>query len=241
MKILSIDTSNAPLAIALVEDDQLVAETTLNVTKNHSVFLMPVIEQLMKMASWTPAELNRIVVAKGPGSYTGVRIAVTTAKTLASTLKIELVGVSSLAVMAKDPAELTNLPVIAIFNARRNTVFTGGYQMEQGKLVSFIEDAHMELSELIEKINEKQQPVLIVGDILPEFKNQFETNSKFITLGNEQSSFPSAFQLGLMGAKINPVSDIDSFVPDYLRITEAEMNWQKSHPGELKKSYVREV
>lgn len=89
MKILSIDTSNAPLAIALVEDKQLVAETTLNITKNHSVFLMPVIEQLMQMASWTPQQLNRIVVAKGPGSYTGVRIAVTTAKTLASTLNID--------------------------------------------------------------------------------------------------------------------------------------------------------
>lgn len=241
MKILSIDTSNAPLAIALVEDKQLVAETTLNITKNHSVFLMPVIEQLMQMASWTPQQLNRIVVAQGPGSYTGVRIAVTTAKTLASTLNIELVGVSSLEVLAKAPIELTGLPVVSIFNARRNTVFAGGYQLKKNQLQTFIPEAHYELADLISQINANQQPVMVVGEIIPEFKDQFMNNTNLVTFGNAQSQFPSAFQLALIGTDRQSVEDIDGFVPNYLRITEAEMNWQKSHPGESKKSYVREV
>ena len=79
-----------------LEDKQILAETTINIKKNHSITLMPAIDFLMASLDWTPKDLDRIVVAEGPGSYTGLRIAVATAKTLAHTLNIELVGMSSL-------------------------------------------------------------------------------------------------------------------------------------------------
>ena len=72
LKILAIDTSNYPMSIALVEDDRLMAQTTLNMVRNHSVYVLPTIERLMDDLGWTPADLNRVVVANGPGSYTGV-------------------------------------------------------------------------------------------------------------------------------------------------------------------------
>lgn len=96
LKILAIDTSNYPMSIALVEDDRLMAQTTLNMVRNHSVYVLPTIERLMDDLGWTPADLNRVVVANGPGSYTGIRIATTTAKVLATTLGIDLVAESSL-------------------------------------------------------------------------------------------------------------------------------------------------
>lgn len=66
LKILAIDTSNHPMSIALVEDDRLMAQTTLNMVRNHSVYVLPTIERLMDDLGWTPTDLNRVVVANGP-------------------------------------------------------------------------------------------------------------------------------------------------------------------------------
>jgi tRNA threonylcarbamoyladenosine biosynthesis protein TsaB len=95
MKVLAIDTSNLIMGIAVLDNGKVLGEYITNLKKNHSIRVMPAIEELMKETGVKPAELDRIVVAKGPGSYTGVRIGVTIAKTLAWTLKKELVGVSS--------------------------------------------------------------------------------------------------------------------------------------------------
>ena len=87
MKLLAFDTSSQALSVALTEDDNLLGKIDLNIKKNHSITLMPAIDFLMTHVGIKPEELDRIAVAQGPGSYTGLRIAVTTAKTLASTLK----------------------------------------------------------------------------------------------------------------------------------------------------------
>ena len=85
MKVLAFDTSSKALSLAILADKQLLAETTINIKKNHSITLMPAIDFLMGSLDLTPKDLDRIVVAEGPGSYTGLRIAVATAKTLAHT------------------------------------------------------------------------------------------------------------------------------------------------------------
>ena len=73
MKILAFDTSSTALSVALLEDEKLVAESTVTVKKNHSISLMPTIDFLVAQAGWQPSDLERIVVAQGPGSYTGLR------------------------------------------------------------------------------------------------------------------------------------------------------------------------
>src|SRR5690606_20837175 len=100
MIYLGIDTSNSPLAIALAKEDTIIIEETTNLKINHSLTAMPAIEELMAKAKVTPAQLTHIAVAEGPGSYTGVRIGLTIAKTLAWSLKIPLHMVSSLKVLA---------------------------------------------------------------------------------------------------------------------------------------------
>lgn len=244
MKILAIDTSNHPLSIAVVDDGQLVAETTLNLTKNHSIYVMPTIEQLVKIAGWQPTDLERIVVAKGPGSYTGVRIAVTTAKTLADTLNIDLVGVSSLAVIGIHVARLQiGKPVLTIFNARRNNVFVGGYRVVDDSVETWLDQQHMAFGQLLSWIIEQQVMVSMVGEMTAEFVRQIHDSdaARYVTVLPEQYALPSAYELAMIGAPLPPVAELDDFVPDYLRITEAEANWQKKHPGESKQSYVREI
>ena len=143
MKLLAFDTSNQALSLAILEDEHLLAQTTLNIKKNHSITLMPAIDFLMNSLDMKPKDLDRIVVAQGPGSYTGLRIAVATAKTLAHTLKIELVGVPSL--LALVPEQVEGL-VIPIMDARRNKVDAGFYQSGQ----TVRPEAHLPLAEVLE-------------------------------------------------------------------------------------------
>ena len=81
MKLLAFDTSSTALSVAILEDDRLLADASLTIKKNHSISLMPTIDFLMKSVNLSPQDLDRIVVAEGPGSYTGLRVAVATAKT----------------------------------------------------------------------------------------------------------------------------------------------------------------
>src|SRR5699024_7344353 len=81
--------------VAIMKDSRVIGEIVTHLKKNHSVRLMPAIDQLMKEVKVIPEDLTKIVVAKGPGSYTGVRIGLTTAKTMAWALDIPIIGISS--------------------------------------------------------------------------------------------------------------------------------------------------
>ena len=83
MTVLAVDTSNQALGVALLDEDKIIGEYITNMKKNHSIRIMPAIQMLMKDCERTPRDLSKIVVAKGPGSYTGLRIGVTIAKTMA--------------------------------------------------------------------------------------------------------------------------------------------------------------
>ena len=84
---LGIDTANAPLSVAIVKDGKVVAEVIQNIKVTHSVGAMSAVEELFAKANMKPAQVDAIAISEGPGSYTGVRIGVTIAKTLAWTLK----------------------------------------------------------------------------------------------------------------------------------------------------------
>ena len=162
MKILALDTSNRPLSVAILDDGQLLAMTTTNIRKNHSIQLQPIIETLVKQVGLKMHDFKRIVVADGPGSYTGLRIATTTAKTLAYTLNIDLVAVSSLRTLAANVGDEDRL-IVPLFDARRENVFAGIYQQTADGLVAVLEDQHLAIKELAAKLLEMHKPVWFVG------------------------------------------------------------------------------
>ena len=130
MKVLAFDTSSKALSVAILDGKNLLADVTVNIKKNHSITLMPAIDFLMTSVDLQPSDLDRIVVAQGlQGPITGLRVAVATAKTLAYTLNIELVGVSSLYALAA-AADFDGL-VVPIMDARRNNVYAGFYKNGQ--------------------------------------------------------------------------------------------------------------
>ncbi|WP_019724582.1 tRNA (adenosine(37)-N6)-threonylcarbamoyltransferase complex dimerization subunit type 1 TsaB, partial [Enterococcus mundtii] len=118
MITLGIDTANQTLAVGVLEDQTVLGQIQINKKKNHSLTLMPALDQLISDCQLTPEQIDRIAVSSGPGSYTGLRIGVTTAKTLAYALNKELVGVSSLAVLAANCVGIEGI-IVPMFDARR--------------------------------------------------------------------------------------------------------------------------
>lgn len=228
MKIAAFDTSSKALTLAILEDETLLAQMTLNIKKNHSITLMPAIDFLMNSLDMKPTDLERIVVAQGPGSYTGLRMAVATAKTLAHTLKIELVGVSSL--LALVPEQVEGL-VIPVMDARRNNVYAGFYQSGQ----SVRPEAHLPLAEVLEIAGVADQPVTFVGETAV-FAEQIEAALPGVSV---QPTLPDAAAIGRLGLDL-PAQSIHDFVPNYLKRVEAEENWLKTHQ-ESSNSYIQRL
>ncbi|UJD04500.1 tRNA (adenosine(37)-N6)-threonylcarbamoyltransferase complex dimerization subunit type 1 TsaB [Streptococcus infantis] len=227
MKVLAFDTSSKALSLAILEDKQLLAETTINIKKNHSITLMPAIDFLMTCLDLTPKDLDRIVVAEGPGSYTGLRIAVATAKTLAHTLNIELVGMSSL--LALVPSQQEGL-VVPLMDARRNNVYAGFYENENPVLP----EAHLSFAEVLEQVKDAEQ-VTFVGEV-GVFAEQIQER---LPQANYQETLPNAANLALW-AWDKEVDSLHDFVPNYLKRVEAEENWLKNHT-ESGESYIKRL
>ena len=163
MNVLALDTSNYSLGIALVNEEKVIGEYMTNMKKNHSVRVMPGIERLLGDCDMKPADIDKIVVAKGPGSYTGVRIGVTIAKTLAWTLNIPLVGISSLEVLAASCGRYFDGFVSPLFDARRGQIYTGLYQFNNGQLESVIHDRILLSVDWAEQLRKYEEKILFVG------------------------------------------------------------------------------
>ncbi|KKB40090.1 tRNA (adenosine(37)-N6)-threonylcarbamoyltransferase complex dimerization subunit type 1 TsaB [Bacillus thermotolerans] len=231
MKVLAIDTSTYTLGVSLLEGEKLIGEYTTDLNKNHSLRVMPAVEVLMKECGVEPAELEKIVVAKGPGSYTGVRIGVTIAKTLAWSLKVPLSGVSSLAVLAAS-AHFYPSYISPIFDARRGRVYTGLYKYEKGQLVTVKEDRNVLLTDWCHELKELPGEILFVGkDVALHKETIREEMNEQAVCGKEYTSYPRPYELGILGLQA-PDEEIHSFVPNYIRLAEAEAKWLEKQADE---------
>ena len=137
-RMLALDTSTRSLTAALLEGERVVAESQSFSERNHSVQLIPVLQALLRTAGWKPADLDKIAAGQGPGSYTGVRIAVTAAKTLAWTIGKPLVGVSSLEALAfgaRSEVEHSTesrgtVWIVPLMDARRDRFYTSLFAID---------------------------------------------------------------------------------------------------------------
>lgn len=226
---LGLDTANAPLSVALVRDGELLVELNSAMGLNHSAGAMPAVEQLFKRAGIKPADIDAIAVSEGPGSYTGVRIGVTIAKTLAWTLDKPLVGVSSLRVLASNIFTY-GVTISPLIDARRGNVYAGLYRRhEDGTLECLMEDRHMALSDLLDRLKKEANPVVFVGE--GARKNEEALKEALGELGRRAhftQDTPRASLLITEAQQAEPEA-IHSFAPEYRRITEAEANWRKAN------------
>ena len=131
MKLLAIDTTGQTASVAVLEDDTLLAEYTINYHMTHSQTIMPMIEQICNMIKLNKNEIDYIACSCGPGSFTGLRIGAATAKGLALGLDISVVAVPTLDALAYNIFD-TSAVICPIMDARRQQVYTAFYQWNEG-------------------------------------------------------------------------------------------------------------
>lgn len=213
MNTLLIDTSNQPMSIALMKDEEVLAAKTTNNKTNHSVQLMPGIQELFTQCDLTKENIDAIIVAQGPGSYTGVRIGVTVAKTLAYALNVRLFGVSSLEALAATTHQ-TNQLIVPLFDARRDAVYAGVYQHQYGQLKTIINDGYITIDELLTQLHSLKEPYIFIGQDAKKLSARLD--------GPIEENLPDA---AVMLDLIKQPANIYTFTPNYLKLSEAERNW----------------
>ncbi|MBC2369209.1 tRNA (adenosine(37)-N6)-threonylcarbamoyltransferase complex dimerization subunit type 1 TsaB [Listeria booriae] len=228
MIILGIDTSNDTLGVSLWRDQAVVGEFITNLKKNHSIRLLPAIADLMKTCDITPQDLAKIAVAEGPGSYTGLRIGVTVAKTMAWDLKIPLVGVSGLELMAQNGRFFDGL-VVPIMDARRGNVYAGVYEAQGETMVVKKADGHHAFADLLQTLAPLNERILFIGDAVTAFATEAaEVLGDRAIFAKEALRYPRPAFLGELASEAQGV-DAHSFVPKYLKLAEAESKWLEAN------------
>lgn len=233
MRTLIIDSSTMSLSMALMEEKTLITEITTNTKIQHSAQMMPLIETMFKTVKWKPDMLQRIVVTKGPGSYTGLRIGVTAAKTLAQTLNIALYSVSSLQALAVN-AEKAHHYILPFIDARRGTVYGAGYKRDNsGDWEEIGAIGHYEFGDWLSKIaslNLTDKLYFISPDsanFTAEIVHKFGAQA---VIAPDSSSLIRASQLSKLPLRLE---DADTFIPEYAKLAEAEENWRMQNQDKV--------
>ncbi|MBR0399151.1 MAG: tRNA (adenosine(37)-N6)-threonylcarbamoyltransferase complex dimerization subunit type 1 TsaB [Eubacterium sp.] len=153
MKILAIDSSGIVATVALLDDDILVAEYTINHKKTHSQTLLPMIDEIIKMAELDLQDLDAVAVAGGPGSFTGLRIGSATAKGLGLALDVPLISVPTLDALAYNLCGSADI-VCPMMDARRQQVYTGVYSFYGEQMETLMPQAPMAVEDIAARLNE---------------------------------------------------------------------------------------
>ena len=171
MKILGIDTSSMAASVAVIEDNKLICEYTINTKKTHSQKLMPMIENMLGLSDLNVREIDAIAVCEGPGSFTGLRIGMATAKAIAHVNDIPVIGVNSLEALAAN-MNLCDKKICSILDAQRNQVYTGRYQYEGTKLVEIKEIGIQQIDELLEELAQSKEEWILVGEAVYKYEDK---------------------------------------------------------------------
>ncbi|SFP30121.1 tRNA (adenosine(37)-N6)-threonylcarbamoyltransferase complex dimerization subunit type 1 TsaB [Salibacterium halotolerans] len=230
MKILAIDTSSHVMGTAVSSENGILAEYITNFKKNHSLRLMPAVHQMMKEVDMAPEELDAVAAAKGPGSYTGVRIGVTTAKTMAWSLGIPVYGISSLMQLAAGGTWFPGL-ICPFADARRGRVYTGLYRFRNGILTTERSDRVTSLDDWLEKLNETEKPVLFLSRDSKQHESAIrDTLGERAVFGGDAENRPRPSDLISLTAQMEPQPP-HSLVPEYAQMAEAEKKWYAAEEG----------
>ncbi len=163
MNILAIETSTLTGSVAITSETQVIGELTLSVSVRHSERLMPAIDRLFSDAGMKIADIDLFAVAKGPGSFTGLRIGMAAAQGLASAAKKPVIGISTLEGLAVNGLYFSGL-IVPVLNAFRGEVYRGIFRSEGNTLIRLQEDAVMSMEALKKELESVEKPILLLGD-----------------------------------------------------------------------------
>ncbi|MCR5543567.1 MAG: tRNA (adenosine(37)-N6)-threonylcarbamoyltransferase complex dimerization subunit type 1 TsaB [Eubacterium sp.] len=231
MKILGIDSSGMVASVAIIQDDVIKAEYTMNHKKTHSETLLPMIDEIVKTSEIRLEELDAIAIAAGPGSFTGLRIGAATAKGLAMAIDKPIIPVKTCEGLAFNMWGADGL-IVPMIDARRNQVYTGIYQVK-GNVEVLMDQTPMDIHELVEKVNEMAtfdgkpfSEVTFLGDGFPIYEDviwkEIKLPCKTAPASISRQRAASVATYGEILYKEKKFVNADDFAPEYLRKSQAE-------------------
>ena len=165
MRILALDSTALSGSVALYNDRSLVAEYTVNTGNTHSQTLLPMVESVLALAGWSVGDIDLFACTVGPGSFTGVRIGISTVKGLAFGKNKICVGVSTLEAMARGIASFCiDALICPVMDARRGQLYTAVFKPQGGRLIRLMPDSLISAEELSERLDAYDKPVYFTGD-----------------------------------------------------------------------------
>lgn len=219
MFTLVIEASNQSLSVALFKGQNVIGNRHIEKTLQHSIHLAPLIEQVMLQSQCTYNQLSAIVVSNGPGSYTGLRIGVTFAKTLSQMLNIPLIPVSSLHVLSESVVNQCHKLIVPFYDARRQNVYVG-YYVEGNSIGA---DEHVAMAAVLEKVAKQSKDVVFISPDIAIYKEMIAEKFPHAMLIEK---YPNACDMQTF--LTFPHKHYHEVVPSYLKLAEAEEVWQKT-------------
>lgn len=232
MYVLGIESATPVAAVAVAGKDGILAERMVLNKRTHSVNLLPMIKAVLDDAEVSRSNLAGIAVSGGPGSFTGLRIGMSTAKTLAQVWGLPVAGISTLETLAHGLAGHGRL-VCPVLNARKNEVYTAVYDFTGSVPVPLVRPRAARMEELIDLLAGLQRPVTFLGDGVPVYKSRLEAGlprlAAFAPLAASYPRGAAVAELGLIAFAAGRGSNPMHLQPEYIRLSEAETVWLKKH------------
>lgn len=225
MKILGLDSSGLVASVAIVEDDILRGEFTMNYKKTHSQTLLPMLDEVVKMTELDMNTIDAVAIAAGPGSFTGLRIGSATAKGLGMALDKPLIAVPTVDALAYNLYGHKDF-ICPLMDARRSQTYTGLYHFVNGQMQTLRTQCVVGIDEIVADINERSEAVVFLGDGVPVFTSYIEENCTV------PYSFAPAHVNKQRAAAVAALAEryyiegktvtAAEFAPEYLRLSQAE-------------------
>ena len=225
MLILAFESSARAASVALVEDGRLISQYSQCSGLTHSRTLLPMAEDMLKNAELTLDKVDLFAVAHGPGSFTGIRIGVSTVKGLAWAADKPCVGVSTLEAMAWHGLAAGGL-VCPVMDARRAQVYNALFRIENGTPVRLCEDRPIALSQLAEELRDLNAPAFLIGDGAELAEKYLREQGLACTVAPENLRWQSAWGVAMAAMDKTP-GNADALLPVYLRLSQAERERQE--------------
>ena len=227
MYILAIETTGAFASVALMKDNKIIGHVSGNDRFSHLQNLMPQVETVIKENKLSIGDIDLIAVSNGPGSFTGIRIGVSTARALSQILDIPCVAVPSLDALALRGAEYAkgDILICPMLDARRSQVYAGGYFIKDGYPVEEIKAGPYMLDEFLAKAAGYDQ-ILVLGDAMDKYADKMAEIRPEGTLDTpEDIRYQDASCVAALGAKLYAEKgglSYNEVQPEYMRMAEAE-------------------
>ncbi len=225
MKILALESSATACSVALCQGEVKIAEAFQKSGLTHSRTLLPMVEDLLKNCDQKLEEVDVIAVAVGPGSFTGLRIGVSTAKGLSWAGDKPCAPCSTLEAMAWNLSHMEGYTVICAMDARRNQVYNAIFSVEEGRLVRIAPDRAIALDDLGEALKSIKNPKIVVGDGAELCYNNLKHICPNLVLAPQNLRQQTAWGVARAAQEMilaDTLVSSDSLAPVYHRLSQAE-------------------